>query len=329
MTIFRKTALMTYVAAGSLVAMTAFAHAQDKVTVRTSWTWWPGNAVFFVAQAKGYYKEANLDVELLQGQGSKTTSIVVSQGKDTFGENNLSTTATSVSADVPVKAVAGYWQRGPIGLVCDAAKNVKTPADLKGLTVATTPSGSDAQLLPPFLASNKLTMQDIKAVALADAKLPALLTGKVDCISGDVFLWQPLAEEQGKKVTSLLYADYGITNLSYGIVAGNDLIAKNPDLVRRFVGATMKGVEYTLANTSEAADIFMKGTSSTQTKKFVQGVLDYFKGQTHTKATEGKPLGWMAKEDWDAMNDILEKYGDMKGRKAADAYYTNEFLPKK
>lgn len=305
------------------------ANAADKVTVRTSWTWWPGNAPFFVAQAKGYYKDANLEVEVLQGQGSKTTSIVVGQGKDTFGENNLSTTATSVSADVPVKAVANYWQRGPIGLICDAAQNIKTPADLKGKTITSTPAGSDAQLLPPFLAANKLTMQDIKVIALTDAKLPAFLAGRADCISGDVFLWQPLAEEQGKKTTSLLYADYGITNLSYGLIAGTDLISKNPDLVRRFVEATLKGVEYTLANVSESAAIYMKATSSTQSKTTVAGVLEYWKGQTHTAATTGKPLGWMAKEDWDQMNEVLEKYGDMKGRKSAETYFTNDFLPKK
>ncbi|MGE3149179.1 MAG: ABC transporter substrate-binding protein [Pseudorhodoplanes sp.] len=304
------------------------AHAADKVTLRTSWSWAPINTPFFVAKEKGYYREAGLEVEISQGQGSKTTSLVVGQGNDTFGENSLSTTATSISADVPVKAVAGYWQRGPIGLICDAAKNVKTPADLKGLTIASTPSGSDGQLLAPFLTANKLSLQDVKTVALTDAKLAALLTGKVDSISGDVYFWQPQAEEQGKKTTSLLYADYGITNLSFGIIASTQFIAKNPDIVRRFVAATLKGLEYSFANIDEASNIYLKSITGTQSKKFVVGALEYWKEQTHTPATKGKPLGWMAKEDWDQMNGILEKYGDMKGRKAADAYFTNEFLPK-
>ncbi|MGE3149178.1 MAG: ABC transporter substrate-binding protein [Pseudorhodoplanes sp.] len=313
----------------SLAVCASEARAADKVTLRAAWSWAPDQTPFFVAQAKGFYKDANLEVEILQGQGSKTTSLVVGQGKDTFGINSLATTAASISADVPVKAVAGYWQRGPIGLICDAARNVKTPADLKGLTIASTPSGSDGQLLPPFLSANKLGMQDIKTVALTDAKLPALLTGKVDCISGDVYYWQPLAEEQGKKTTGLLYADYGITNLSFGLIANTDFIAKNPDIVRRFVAASLKGVEYAHANIDEAADIFLKATGSTQSKTFVTGVLAYWKGQTHTQATAGKPLGWIATEDWNQMNDILEKYGDMKGRKPTEVYFTNDFLPKK
>jgi NitT/TauT family transport system substrate-binding protein len=303
-------------------------HAADKVTLRTAWTWWPGNTPFFVAQEKKFYGDANLEVEVLQGQGSKTTSIVVGQGSDTFGENSMSTTATSISAGVPVKVIAGYWQRGPIGLTCAADLNIKAPADLKGHSVASSPAGSDAQLLPPFLAANKLTMQDITVVALADAKLPAFVAGKVDCISGDVFYWQPRAEDEGKKTSSFLYADYGITNLSYSIIAGTDIIAKNPDLVRRFVAATTKAVEYTLSHIDESADLYIKRTSSTQPKKLIVGVLEYWKGQLHTKNTEGKPLGWMAAADWDQMNDILEKYGDMKGRKAAEEYFTNDFLPK-
>jgi NitT/TauT family transport system substrate-binding protein len=135
--------------------------------------------------------------------------------------------------------------------------------------------------------------------------------------------------EQGKKSTGLLYADYGVTNLSYGLIAATDLIKKNPDLVRRFVAATTKGVQYSFDHADEAADIYLKSTSSTQLKKLVVGVLDYWKGQTRTKNTEGKPLGWMAAADWDQMNEILEKYGDMKGRKPAEAYFTNEFVPQK
>jgi NitT/TauT family transport system substrate-binding protein len=311
-----------------VVVMTATAQAADKVTLRTSWTWWPGNTPFFVAQEKGYYKDANIEVDIQQGQGSKTTSLTVGQGRDTFGENSTSTTATSISAGVPVKVVAGYWQRGPIGLVCGASAGVKTPADLKGKSIASTPTGSDYQLMVPFLTASGLSVQDVKTVALGDTKLPALLSGQVDCLSGDVLYWQQQAEDRGAKTVTLLFADYGITNLSYGLIASDDIIQKNPDLVRRFVQATIKGVEYAFGHTGESADIYLKRTNNLDSKKQVVAILEYWKAQTHTKNTEGKPLGWMAAADWDAMNDILEKYGEMKGRKPANAYFTNDFVAK-
>src|SRR5262249_7557356 len=160
-----------------------------------------------------------------------------------------------------------------------------------------------------------------KTVALGDTKLPALLSGQVDCLSGDVLYWQQQAEDRGAKVVSLLFADYGVTNLSYGLIATDEMIQKHPDLVRRFVQATTKAYASSFAHPDESADIYLKRTNNLDSKKQVINILHHWKEQIHTKNTEGKPLGWMAAADWDAMNDTLEKYGEMKGRKPASAYF--------
>ncbi|MGH6915570.1 MAG: ABC transporter substrate-binding protein, partial [Geminicoccales bacterium] len=217
---------------------------------------------------------------------------------------------------------------GPIGLICDQAAGVKSPADLKGKRVGSTPTGSDAQVLPAFLGTTGIETGEITIVNMqGDAKLAALMTDKVDCISGDGFFWAPRAEAAGKAVDVILYADHGVTNLAYGIIAGEEFLKNHPDVVRRFLAATMKAYAYTFANIEEAADIFLAKTGSPQTRDFVVGTLQYYKDQLHTKATAGKPMGWMAEEDWDSMNAALEKFGGMTGRKPASAYFTNEFVP--
>lgn len=309
----------------ALVAMTNAARAADKLDLRLDWSWWAGQTPFLVADEKGFYRDAGLEVSIQQGQGSKTTTIVVGSGKEPIGHVSLSTAAQSISSGVPIKAVAAIIQKGPIGLICDKSRNILKPEDVKGKKIGSTPSGSDAQILPAFLAANKIGQSDVTVVNMqGDAKFAAIMSGQVDCISGDGPFYAPQMEAKGKKANVILYADWGVPNLGFGIISSDEFLKTSPDVVRRFVAATLKGVEYTYANIPESVDIFLRRTDNTQPREFHIGVLEFYKGQLHTSATEGKPLGWMAESDWAGMVTALGTGGD----KPASAYFTNDFLPK-
>lgn len=303
------------------------AAAADQISLRLDWSWWAGQTPMLVAEEKGFYDEVDLDVDIQQGQGSKTTTMVVGEGRDPIGHASLSTAAQSISAGVPITAVAGFWQSGPISLIC-IGDDVETPADIVGKRIGSTPTGSDGQILPAFLKANGIDSDDISLVNMpGDAKFAAAASGQLDCLSGDDYYYAPQLEAQGKQVSVLRYADWGVTNLAFGIVVNNDFLAENPDVVRRFVAATRKGVEYTLANKDEAVSIFLDKTGNTLPEDFHKGILAAYEASLHTANTEGKPLGWMAEEDWDAMNATLEAYGGMSGRKPAETYFSNDYLP--
>ncbi|WP_162742389.1 ABC transporter substrate-binding protein [Nitratireductor sp. OM-1] len=309
----------------SLMSSTAF--AADSVRLRLDWSWWAGQTPMILAEEKGFYDEVDLDVDIVQGQGSKTTTMVVGENADPIGHANLSTVAQSISAGVPITAVAGWWQQGPISLIC-TDPNIKTPADVKGKRIGSTPTGSDGQILPAFLMANGLELTDISLVNMpGDAKFAGIASGQLDCISGDDYFYGPQLKAQGKEVSILKYADWGVTNLGFGIVVNSDYLSQNPEIVKRFLAATRKGLEYTLANKDEAVEIFLKVSGNTQPAEFHRGVLDAYEASLHTKGTEGKPIGWMAESDWESMNETLAQFGSMTGKKEAAAYFSNDQLP--
>ena len=300
------------------------AAAADKLHMRLDWSWHVVQVPFLLANAKGYYEDAGLEVTIEQGQGSKTTTILVGEGASPVGHANLSTAAQSIASGVGITAVAGVAQKGPIGLICDAGADIGSPEDLAGKRIGSTPSGSDAQILPVFLERNGLAMDDVELVNMqGDGKFAALMAGRVDCISGDVPYYAPQAVQKGKDVANLFYAEWGVPNLAYGLIVNNAFMEENPDVVRRFVEASMKGVEYTYANIGEAVDFFMEETGNTQPRDYHIGTLEHYSGAFHTENSAGQPVGWMAGEDWQGM---LEALGKADAR-PLDDYYTNEFIP--
>lgn len=298
--------------------------AAEKVHMRLDWNWWAVHSAFMIAKEKGFYRDVGLDVTIEQGQGSKTTTLLVGEGKSPVAHANLSTAAQSIASGVPITAIAGIAQQGPIGLICDADTGVSKPSDLKGLKIGSTPSGSDAQILPTFLNTNNVDKSTLQIVSMqGNAKFAALMSGTVDCISGDIPYYAPQAKEKGKETVTLSYAEWGVPNLAYGLIVNNEFMEKNPDVVRRFVAASLKGVEYAYSHIDEAVDLFVEKSGNTQSRAIHVGLLNYYKNSFHTANTEGKPLGWMAKEDWVGMLEALGVADKM----PVEKYYTNKFLP--
>ncbi len=318
-------------ACGAALAISLFStgpsHAADKFTLRLDWSWWAGQTPMILAKEKGYYTDVGLDVDIQQGQGSKTTTMVVGAGSDPIGHASLSTAAQSISAGVPITVVAGFWQSGPISIIC-TGMDVKSPADVKGKKIGSTPTGSDGQVLPAFLAANGLKPGDITLVSMAgDAKFAGIASGQFDCINGDDYYYVPQLTALGKKVSVLRYADWGVTNLAFGIIVNNDYLKSHSDVVKRFLAATRKGLDYTLAHKDEAVAIFMKVTRNTMPADSNKGILEAYEKSLHTAVTKDKPVGFMATEDWDSMNSTLEKYGNMTGGKPSKDYFSNDYLP--
>jgi len=320
-------------AAAGLLAVVAGpwagAQAPERVSLRLDWAWWPGQTQFIVAREKGFYREAGLDVEVSQGQGSGNTVIVVGEGKDPLGFADMGAVAQAISKGVPIRAVATIQQKAGTSLIFLKGTPIKAPKDVEGKRLGTTPTGSDAQRLPAFFAANGIETSKVSIVGMpGDAKLAALLTGQVDAFSGDNFFYLPQIKAKGKDGEALLYADYGVNLLGTGYIANRRFLQEKPEVVRRFVAASLKGLDYTLKNLDESMEIFLKATRSTELREVYRDVMLVWKESFHTANTAGKPVGWQSDKDWEQTLEILERHGGMTGRKPAAEYFTNEFLPK-
>ena len=122
----------------------------------------------------------------------------------------------------------------------------------------------------------------------------------------------------------LLFADYGVNILDYGIATSVNLINRKPDLVRRFTAAAVKSFTYGSANVEEAVQIGKARFPEFDTKLAARQ-LEFQKSLYGELVKEGKPIGWIANETWQKSLNVLNKYSGLKNTDPS-AYYTNDFI---
>ena len=310
----------------TVAALIAPAAAAEKVSLRLDWSYWGGHAPFFVAVEKGFFAKRGLEVAVQDGKGSRITATVVGEGKDDFGFADSTSVATLISQGLSAKVIAVIMGKNPNGIVFLEGTEIRTPKDLEGKTLGTSPGGSDATLLTAFLTKTNVDAGKVKLEKMpGDAKPAALLARKVDGISSQGFYNMPILESQGARPRELLYADFGLAGLNYGLFTSTRMIKEKPDTVRRFLAAALDGWDYAIKNTDEAIGILKKHVPLIDVTVARKQFLNTQK-LLRTKNTDGKPLGWQSAEDWKETLDVLENFAGMKGRLPVEAYFTNEFL---
>ena len=138
---------------------------------------------------------------------------------------------------------------------------------------------------------------------------PALITGQVPAIAGYAQGYVPSVEIRGnKKARILWYADCGVTAVSNGIIVHADLIKEDPELIRSFVAASLKGFLYGRAHVDEMAAIVKKFSEAT-VPAISRREAELSFNTWVTPNTAGKPLGWMSDQDWQETVTVLKQYG--------------------
>jgi NitT/TauT family transport system substrate-binding protein len=221
------------------------AHAQsqsatlDKVSFGTNWLAEGEQGGFYQALADGTYRKYGLDVTIVPGGPNTNNRILLAVGKiDFFLSANTLQSFDAVAQNIPTVEVAAMFQKDPQVLIAHPDQGVETFTDLKTLTLFISQEGvasyfqwlkadygfKDSQVKPytfnpqPFLANKKSAMQ-----------------GYVTS--------EPFAIEKAAKFTPkvFLLADQGFSAYSTLIETRRDLVEKKPDLVQRFVDASIVG----------------------------------------------------------------------------------------
>ena len=310
------------------LARPARAQAKRQVTMRLDWLYQGPNAGFMIAQDKGFYDEVGLSVEVGPGKGSGSTAQLVGSKATQFGFSDGYVVGNSVSKGMSIRMVAGIYRRNPTAVIVLEESGIKTPKDLEGKTVASPTGGTQFQQWPAFVKGCGLDGSKIRLTNIDPAgSPPALITGQVDAIAGYAQGYVPSVEIRGnKKARILWYADCGVTAVSNGIIVHADLIKEDPDLIRRFVAASLKGFLYGRAHVDELAAIVKKFSEATVPAISRREAELSFETWV-TPSTAGKPLGWMSEKDWEETVSVLRQYGGVTGALETSQLYTNEFVP--
>jgi NitT/TauT family transport system substrate-binding protein len=325
----RLAALVLLAASLVLSCWPAPAAAQAKpkvpVTLRLDWVPGPHHIGPVLAVARGYYAEEGLDLSVKPGRGSGGTVQIVATGGDAFGFADAGVMAIAASKGAPVIMVANTTPRGPNGIIT-VGRKLASPKEIEGKSVGLVPGEAAQAALTALMAKHRIPPTAYRVVAIeAASKVPALLTGKVDVIPGFRFGDYLRVYTQNKEAKITLFSDWGLNILGNGYIVPTSLLEQKPEMVRGFLRATLRGWKDTIADQKAGIDALMAAFPDTN-RQFVELGLPMVIEHMQSDATRGKPLGWMAEEDWRGTLDVMRGAG-LEGNWPPGKFYRNLVEP--
>jgi len=312
-------------AAAALALAAGLASAQTAVTFQLNWMAGGPNAGFEAAVAEGYYKEAGLDVTLVQGNGSGNTAQLVANGRAQIAYADAVAVSQLIAKGAPMKIIATVYQSNPNAVMSLKKANIKSVGDLKGKKVGVPSGSSQTTMLPLLLKSNNLKESDINMIDMPVASMvPALLQGQVDAVLGSIDAYQIQAESQGAQLDVYRFADYGVPTVSTSIFANNDYLKANPDVVKKFVAASLKGWSFAIDNPDKAIKD-VKQVFPEVNEKLAAAELAAIKPLFCSGGA--KYIGKAEDALWSKSQDLLAEVKLLPAGQDPKTYYTNDFLP--
>ncbi len=330
---FRKLMLALLVAsvAGSAPGLAGkSADAQTKVTFSLDFIVLGRHSPWYVALAKGFYKDEGLDVTIIPGKGSAQVMQAVESGIADIGFVDVPGLVMGRAAGSTIKIVSVIYQKVPYAVFSlDPGANVTRPEQLEGLSIGSGAGSFTPKVFAAFMRSKGMDPGKLKIVNVAPpARAGMLLSGKIEAIEFFIMAKAGLSRATGKKkLRTMLFGDFGLKLYSNGIGARESYIKKNPNVVRGFVKGALRGWQYALRNPAEAADIQRKYAKGLK-RQIIIDEIAILRNLAVTPDTKAHGLGWFSPAQMKESRDFMIKNVGVKGTppKAEDLYVSG-FLP--
>lgn len=318
--------ILAFAAALPLFAAGAV-RAQDAVSLRLNWYLGGLHVPFYYGVDKGFFKAEGIDLTINEGRGSGNTVQVVAAGSDTFGMADSSSVISLIAKGGEIKSVMTVLSSTGFSVVSLASSGIKTPKDLEGKSLAVSPGDPLRQLFEALAAHHKLDLSKISFVQVDPAaKVVTVLEKRADALLGGADDQYFLIKYRGQEPAALRFADNGANIVGMTIVATNDTIKNKPDMVRRFVRASVKSWEEAKKNPDAAVDSAMKAKADLNRQSTKDQMLVDFE-LMDSPNVKGR-TGYGDERDWKQTIELLKKYRGLETTADWTAFHTNEFLPK-
>ncbi len=280
-------------------------------------------APFYVAQSKGYYKAAGLNVTLNHGivtnlvdsLATGRTTFVFASGDELLVARDKNKTLNAID-------VAAIYQQYPVSLIVPADSPIKTLGDLKGHSIGIPgPFGATYIGLLALLYHAHLALSDVNVQSIGFNQVSALLQQHVDAVMGYSNNEPLQLERNGLKVRTFVASDYQPL-VSNSILVTEQMYHGQPQVVKAFVRATLKGLQDVLDNPPAAVDIsksYVPGMDTGQALAVLQATLPIYKGAGH--------LGYNDSATWSSMEQFLVAQKTIAPVANLSQVYTNDMLP--
>ena len=293
---------------GSETTSSAPAKAElDAVTIGTSWFAEAEHGGFYQAVATGIYKDHGLDVTVRMGGPQVNGSQLLMAGTTDFNMGYAVDALQAVASDIPKVTVAAIFQKDPQALIAHPDVGVKSFEDLKGKKILLATSAQTT--FWPFLKAKYGYTDDQAGVYtfnvgpfIADKELAQ------QCyITAEPFA---VKKEGGFEPVVLLMSDHGYANYGETIETRRELLESNPDLVKRFVEASIKGWYSYLKDPAPGNELIKKDNPEMTDDQLAFGVAKMQEyGIIMSGDAEAKGIGAMTLEHWKDLYTSMAKLG--------------------
>lgn len=231
------------------------------ISLQLSWIHEYSSAPFYAALENGHYQAENLQVTFqpggfVDGRYIDPVNEVVS-GASTFGMGDAASLITARAAGQPITAVMTVLQRSPTALISLAETDIQQPNDLIGKTVAAA-DGSATELLHTMLLAQDINLEDVNIIERTDFGIDPLLNGDVDALVGWIINEGVQVREAGRTPNFMLLSDYGIPAYTFTVFTTDSIVQEQPEMVERFVRATIAGMNDVIANPDGVVDFVLR-----------------------------------------------------------------------
>lgn len=300
----------------------------EKITFVLDWTPNTNHTGLYVAQKKGYFEEAGLEVEIQQPPEDGAT-VLVASGKADFGVSFQDSMAAALVGDdaLPITAVAAVIQHNTSGIISRANEGMHRPKGMEGHSYATWNGAIELATLEQVVKADGGDFANVELIpSTVTDEVSALKTRTVDSI-WIFYAWAGVKTElEGLETDYFEFADIDPVFDYYTpvIIANNQYLKEHPEKARAFMEAVSKGYQYAIEQPEEAAEILCKAAPELDAE-LVLASQKYLAEEYQADAEywgQIDPNRWNGFYEWVNEKDLLEDEIPM------DTGFTNEYLPK-
>lgn len=323
----RKLRNVILAASATFVALSAFAttsSANDKVIMRINFSPWAMHAQYYAGVAQGIYAKEGIDLEIRPPSGGQQNEVFIGTGREQFGVANADSFIKARASGLPVVAIMADEPDTPFSVITLQKDKFTEPAQLKGKKLSWFQTNVKG-LMDPLLAGAKLKRDDIDYVNVArGAEVQMLAAGQVDAVFGYSFGQALTLEQRGFPTKVFALRDYGVKFYGTVLYTNEALLKSNPDLVKRYVRATLKALAWTKNNMEAAVAEVVKVSPDRELKletRKLAIIYDLYKSPDYSTH-----FGLMNDAKWQSSIDILADSGDLPKKPTTKEIYTNAIV---
>ena len=293
----------------------------DEVSVRMKWFYNGIVTGWFAGLREGFYEEAGIDLKIFPGGPDINAIVLVASGANTFGVAGADEVLMAREKGIPVVAIGVLFKDSPLCFISKKEKGIVSPELWTGKTIEVSYGGNEEIQYRAF--KKKFNITDVKEVPYSFSLIP-FIEGRVDITVAYLVEQVIVLDARGIQLNIQASKDYGINPYGDVIITSEKMINEQPELVRRFMQATIKSMKWAIENRESAVAHLLEGTSGLNEdyeSKVWNATIPFF-----IPNNDLNQIGIMQPVRWTETKNMLVEFGFIPASHDESKAFTNQFV---